>query len=143
MLAFVVVRNAIKRLPPLKQYTLSWYLSLARTVTPVCSLLPEYESSRPSVWWSALLLATLSVTTLVPTVGTALVEEGPDAKDEGATTIVNWLGTHMVELVPGTYHAPKTLADLVALVERAYRAGWHICPVGSALLPNSIAFDRR
>lgn len=142
-MASVVARNAIKRLPPLKRCTLSRHLSSSRTAAPACSLLPEYESSRPSAWLSAVLLTALAATASAPTIGTALAEEGPDAEEEDATTIVNWSGTHAVELAPGTYHEPETVADLVALVDRAYRAGRHIRPVGSALSPNGLAFDRR
>ena len=116
---------------------------MARTATLACSLLPEYESSRPCAWLSAVLLTALAVTASAPTIGTALAKEGPDTKKEDTTTVVNWLGTHAVELAPGTYHEPKTVANLVALVNQAYRAGRHIRPVGSALLPNGLTFDHR
>ena len=51
--------------------------------------------------------------------------------------------TSRTRTAPGTYHKPKTVTDLVALVDWAYHAGRHICPVGSALSPNGLAFNRR
>ena len=51
------------------------------------------------------------------------------------------MSTGQARTAPGTYHTPKTVASLVALVDRAYCMGRHIRPVGSALSPNGLAFD--
>ncbi|KAL7486851.1 hypothetical protein ACHAW6_012443 [Cyclotella cf. meneghiniana] len=68
-----------------------------------------------------------------------------DAIDDGddSTTILNWSGTHSVQLASGTYHEPETVSELISLVSHAYRNGIHIRPVGSALSPNGLAFDPR
>lgn len=63
--------------------------------------------------------------------------------DDEPTTILNWSGTHSVQLKPGTYHEPESIAELTSLVADAYRNGTHIRPVGSALSPNGLAFDPR
>ncbi|KAK1745246.1 L-galactono-1,4-lactone dehydrogenase [Skeletonema marinoi] len=64
-------------------------------------------------------------------------------EEEESTRILNWSGTHHVDLAPGTYHEPETQLELEALVADAYRKGQHIRPVGSALSPNGLAFDSR
>ena len=74
MLASVMARNTIKRLTPLKHCTLSRHLSLTRTDVPACSLLPEYESIRPSVWLSTVLLMALAVMASALAIGTALAK---------------------------------------------------------------------
>ena len=68
--------------------------------------------------------------------------KGEESDDE-PTTILNWSGTHSVQLNPGTYHEPESVSELVSLVDEAYRNGTHIRPVGSALSPNGLAFDPR
>lgn len=66
-----------------------------------------------------------------------------DDNDDGSTTILNWSGTHSVQLAQGTYHEPETMAELVDIVSKAYQNGTHIRPVGSALSPNGLSFDER
>jgi L-galactono-1,4-lactone dehydrogenase len=72
---------------------------------------------------------------------TTLMESPQD--DDEPTTILNWSGTHSVQLKPGTYHEPESVSELISLVADAYRNGTHIRPVGSALSPNGLAFDPR
>ena len=75
MFASAVARNVIKWIPPLKCYTLSRHLSLARTATPTCSLLLKYELSQ--------LSSALAVMALAPTIGTALARGGPGLQGGG------------------------------------------------------------
>ncbi|KAL3780487.1 hypothetical protein HJC23_012572 [Cyclotella cryptica] len=71
-------------------------------------------------------------------------KEGDAIDDgDGSTTILNWSGTHSVQLAPGTYYEPETVSELISLVSHAYQNGIHIRPVGSALSPNGLAFDPR
>jgi len=91
-------------------------------------------------------MAAIAVTSSALAAGTtALAEGNTDAEDEDddSTKILNWSGTHSVELARGTYHEPETVDELVRLVSKAYREGHHIRPVGSALSPNGLAFDSR
>jgi L-galactono-1,4-lactone dehydrogenase len=68
--------------------------------------------------------------------------------DPAATTkIVNWSGTHSVELRADDYREPETRDELSLLVDGAYRRApgfpTHVRPVGSALSPNGLSFDGR
>ena len=57
--------------------------------------------------------------------------------------IINWSGTHTVELLHTNYHEPETSDELTQLVKHAYGTNSHIRPVGSALSPNGLSFDSR
>lgn len=99
--------------------------------------------------WSAALLAIAAATTSAAiinktTTSPTLAEETESLEEDlDSTKILNWSGTHSVELAPGTYHEPETMDELVDLVADSYRKGQHIRPVGSALSPNGLAFDSR
>ncbi|KAL7545620.1 hypothetical protein ACHAWF_008971 [Thalassiosira exigua] len=96
-------------------------------------------------WSSAALMAAVAATatTFFAAGSTVALSEGSATTDEDRTKILNWSGTHSVELAQGDYHEPETMDELVQLVSRAYREGRHIRPVGSALSPNGLAFDSR
>lgn len=139
----MAARNAIKRLPiHIKQLPKSRCFS--RATAPASTILFDRDS-RKQAWSAVLALMAIAVTSSSSAcaVGkSALAEEGNDEEDE-ATKILNWSGTHSVELAPGRYHEPETVDELIQLVSKSYREGHHIRPVGSALSPNGIAFDSR
>ena len=56
-------------------------------------------------------------------------------------TIINWSGTHTVELLEKNYFEPETLTELEDIVRNAHEKGSSVRPVGSALSPNGIAFN--
>lgn len=130
-------------------------------------------SSSPSAVASALLLMTATASlagamgtssshddersALCTRVKAAMAEEAaPAAEDDDrrgddatttTTKIVNWSGTHTVEVNADDYHEPETRDELSRLVDGAYRRAPgsppHMRPVGSALSPNGLSFDRR
>ena len=57
--------------------------------------------------------------------------------------IINWSGTHTVEVSTTNYHEPETQDELTRLVNTAYQTNSHIRPVGSALSPNVLSFNSR
>jgi len=141
----VAVRNASRRLYCPSIRCLS---SSSRHVLPA-SLLSDQESQKHKIWTSALipLVAAIALTSSTvcnskkkPALAEGIVEE---EDEEESTKILNWSGTHSVELQPGTYHEPETINELIQLVSKAYQDGTHIRPVGSALSPNGLAFDSR
>ena len=99
--------------------------------------------------WSgaALALAAVTVTSAITFVrgcDATLAESIPtenDGEEEEPTKIINWSGTHSVDVTPGDYHEPETIQELEALVASAYETGRSIRPVGSALSPNGLAFN--
>lgn len=150
----MVIRSAIKRLPNLRLRRSSApvrYLSTCTSSEPAISTLFNHHDSQNHqasyTVIASLIAATFVATSTSFTVNntTALAEgSGADENDdEDSTKILNWSGTHSVELQPGTYHEPETISELVQLVSTAYKEGIHIRPVGSALSPNGISFDSR
>lgn len=105
-------------------------------------------SSPDNVGWSAALalaaVTVTSATTFVRGNDATLAESAPSVNDdegEEPTKIINWSGTHSVDVSPGHYHEPETTRELEVLVSRAYETGKSIRPVGSALSPNGLAFN--
>jgi L-galactono-1,4-lactone dehydrogenase len=98
------------------------------------------QSDGRSIIFATIALAATAAAASGRDHSTALMES---PQDDEPTTILNWSGTHSVQLKPGTYHEPESVSELVSLVADAYRNGTHIRPVGSALSPNGLAFDPR
>lgn len=147
MSSAVAARKAATRLPFSKQW-LSIRHSSARAASASLTTV-EGDDSHMHNGWAASLLAIAAATTVITVIGTTtatptLAEAREDIEEEEESTrILNWSGTHHVDLAPGTYHEPETQLELEALVADAYRKGQHIRPVGSALSPNGLAFDSR
>ena len=55
-------------------------------------------------------------------------------------TILNWSGTHQVDLPVSSYHEPESMEELEALVKKCHETGTPLRPIGSALSPNGIGF---
>ena len=55
-------------------------------------------------------------------------------------TILNWSGTHQVDLPASAYHEPESMEELEALVKKCHETGTPLRPIGSALSPNGIGF---
>ena len=73
----------------------------------------------------------------------ALKENMDDDDDEGddeMTTLLNWSGTHKIELPNDVYHQPESTEELQSIVEKCYKSKTPIRPLGSALSPNGIGF---
>jgi len=142
----MAARRAATRLPFSKQWLSTRHHSSA-AVAAASSTTTVGDDSRTQNW-SAALFTVAALTTATAVMGTTtatptLAEAKDDVEERESTRILNWSGTHSVELAPGTYHEPETAEELEALVADAYRKGQHIRPVGSALSPNGLAFDSR
>jgi len=145
MLASIAVRNATRRLcNPSKRYP----SSSTRNVLPASGVLSDQDARKPYLLPALCIATTLALTSSAvcnskkkPALAEGIVEEEGD--EEESTRILNWSGTHSVELQPNTYHEPETINELKQLVSKAYQDGTHIRPVGSALSPNGLAFDSR
>lgn len=63
------------------------------------------------------------------------------AHDEDDTTeLLNWSGTHKIEVSNDRYHQPESIDELESIVQKCYTSGTPIRPLGSALSPNGIGF---
>ena len=146
MMSAMAARKAATRLPSSKQW-----LSIRRPSSTRAAAAAAAAASTTTVGddrWSGALLAIATATTATTVIGTStatptLAEAREGIEEEDSTRILNWSGTHHVDLSSGSYHEPETVEELEDLVANAYRKGQHIRPVGSALSPNGLAFDSR
>ncbi|KAL3788572.1 hypothetical protein ACHAW5_004888 [Stephanodiscus triporus] len=155
-------RNVTRRLIPL----LPRGGDELRCPASTCSSRSSGTSSSPAAAAALLLMTTMGTASSSSDEngsfggrGSAMAEAGrttdrPDEEDHRVgggnngdvsttTRIVNWSGTHAVELSNDDYREPETRRELSRLVDDAYRSGYHVRPVGSALSPNGLSFDSR
>ena len=69
-----------------------------------------------------------------------IINEGGQGEDD-TTTVINWSGTHSIEVANKNYFEPETIAELEQIVANCHKKGQPIRPVGSALSPNAISFN--
>mmetsp|Transcript_2582 Transcript_2582/g.4841 ORF Transcript_2582/g.4841 Transcript_2582/m.4841 type:complete len:594 (-) Transcript_2582:2972-4753(-) len=69
--------------------------------------------------------------------------EQDDDDDDETTTIVNWSGTHSIEVPNIHYYEPETVPELEQIIAKCHKEGQPVRPVGSALSPNAISFQER
>lgn len=62
--------------------------------------------------------------------------------DEESTTLLNWSGTHAVNVRNSSFWEPETIQQVEQIVQTCNKKGQPIRPIGSALSPNGIAFNR-
>jgi L-galactono-1,4-lactone dehydrogenase len=67
------------------------------------------------------------------------VEENTDAEDDKTTKIINWSGTHSVNVSNEHYWEPETMEQVEAIIKECHSKGQAVRPLGSSLSPNGIA----
>jgi len=70
---------------------------------------------------------------------TDCTEVGGD--DEATTTLLNWSGTHAVQVSNDRYWEPESVEEVERIVRQCHLRGQPVRPLGSALSPNGIAFQ--
>lgn len=64
-----------------------------------------------------------------------------EAADENeTTTLLNWSGTHAVNVSNDSYWEPETVEELEAIIKHCHERHKPVRPLGSALSPNGIGF---
>ncbi len=61
--------------------------------------------------------------------------------EEETTTVINWSGTHTIEVPNKHYYEPESISELQSIVTKCHEQSINIRPVGSALSPNAISFQ--
>jgi L-galactono-1,4-lactone dehydrogenase len=103
------------------------------------SFVPIWTASCAALLASAYSLADRDSHAYSPTrLETAAVQED---EDEETTTLLNWSGTHAVNVENKHFWEPETVADVELLVQHCHSVGQPARPLGSALSPNGIAFQ--
>jgi len=72
--------------------------------------------------------------------GSSKSEEKEDEEDE-TTLILNWSGTHAVQVRNDSYWEPESVEEVERVVKECHERGRPVRPIGSALSPNGIAFQ--
>jgi L-galactono-1,4-lactone dehydrogenase len=76
---------------------------------------------------------------------TTRLEEADEEEDsrpsDATTTLLNWSGTHGVEVDNRNYYEPDSVAEVEAIVAHCHERGQAIRPLGSALSPNAIGLN--
>jgi L-galactono-1,4-lactone dehydrogenase len=63
-----------------------------------------------------------------------------DEDDNETTTLLNWSGTHEINLEAKQYYEPETVEEVQDIVQQCYKTNTPFRPVGSGLSPNAIGF---
>ena len=71
---------------------------------------------------------------------TSQAEESKDDDDDTTTLLLNWSGTHAVQVRNDHFWEPETVTQVEEIVRECHRRGQAVRPLGSALSPNGIAF---
>jgi L-galactono-1,4-lactone dehydrogenase len=88
---------------------------------------------------AAAQLFCLGVVTYVAVVA---VDEEPALLESETTLLLNWSGTHAVEVQNQNFYEPNSIAEVEHIIASCHKYGRKIRPVGSALSPNGIAFQK-
>lgn len=62
-------------------------------------------------------------------------------EEEETTTLLNWSGTHSVDIPTSQFHEPESISELEHIVQTCYTNRTPLRPLGSALSPNGIGFN--
>lgn len=136
------------------------YTSRTTAACSSSSYLGADESESSGAFFTARITATAAAAAVAsasailftaagyPNVNNTLLESSADTHDDDdddvdedeMTTILNWSGTHQVDLPSSSYHEPEEMGELETLVRKCHDSGTALRPIGSALSPNGIGF---
>lgn len=68
-------------------------------------------------------------------------EDEHDEDENESTTLLNWSGTHNIEVTNKYFHHPETTQQLESIVKKSHESQIPIRPLGSALSPNGVGFQ--
>lgn len=97
-------------------------------------------TSRESIHQERINLALASVVGFGLAADFVSCEAAPKAEQNEVHELMNWSGTHAVETE--RYYQPESVEELKALVSKAHKHHQKLRPIGSALSPNGIGFEK-
>jgi len=138
----------------------SHYRSLATQATATITSTNINDSGRNYIFKSSLLFATMTAvatsiavfnideqktTTAMEQKMVVMNGENAEKEDEEdeTTHLLNWSGTHEVNLSSKLFHEPETMQELEEIVNDCYKNKIPIRPLGSALSPNAVGFSQK
>lgn len=69
-------------------------------------------------------------------------EKKDDEPEDDTTDIINWSGTHQVNVANKNYFEPETIEEVEKIVKDCQERGQTIRPLGSSLSPNGVALNK-
>lgn len=63
--------------------------------------------------------------------------------DDNTTTLLNWSGTHVVNVKNNAFWEPESSEEVETIVRYCNEYGLSVRPLGSALSPNGLGFERK
>ncbi|GKY92617.1 hypothetical protein MPSEU_000231800 [Mayamaea pseudoterrestris] len=63
------------------------------------------------------------------------------APDDETTSILNWSGTHAVQVSNANYYEPESINEVIHILADCHHRACKVRPVGSALSPNGLSFS--
>ena len=67
-------------------------------------------------------------------------EENPEEEDN-TTDVINWSGTHKVNVANKNYWEPESIEEVERIVKDCQERGQTVRPLGSSLSPNGVALN--
>lgn len=125
----------------------AWRFAKRSLATNVFLGTESVPSSTPRIYGSALSVSVLvaaaaagiSVQNTSSSSATASLEE-EEEEEPSKTTLLNWSGTHSVQISNDRYWEPESVAEVEEIVRICHERNQPVRPLGSALSPNGIAF---
>ena len=65
-----------------------------------------------------------------------------DEADDDTTDVINWSGTHQVNVTNKNFFEPESIEDVEKIVKECQARGQTVRPLGSSLSPNGVALNK-
>jgi L-galactono-1,4-lactone dehydrogenase len=69
----------------------------------------------------------------------ATLDDSNTSSNTGTTQVINWSGTHSVQVGNAHYYEPETVEEVQRIVSHCHETNQPVRPLGSALSPNGLA----
>jgi L-galactono-1,4-lactone dehydrogenase len=122
------------------------FLSIYKKARHISAAASSTQKKNAPTAFAAFLVASSAAVFSVSTFSESphtLLESSVEHYEDESTTIINWSGTHSVDILNDNYYEPETIEDLERFVADCHKKGKSIRPVGSALSPNAISFNQQ
>lgn len=120
--------------------------SFHATHPSIDTLYKKHGSDSSSLTLFAAALVSISIGCLYKGRGSGYEEKSRlealvDADD--TTTILNWSGTHAVNVSNQRFWEPESVAEVEQIIQDCHARGESVRPIGSSLSPNGVAFHEK
>jgi L-galactono-1,4-lactone dehydrogenase len=110
----------------------------------------DQKDARNNTWTAGAILFTLTSSgfflqhepspLLIPCTS---LEESHSIDKDSNITLLNWSGTHQVDVSSQHYYEPTSEEEVISILSMCHENNWSVRPVGSALSPNGLSFQHQ